>query len=250
MTAPGNSLSGRTALVTGAAKRLGRAMALGLGRQGVQVVVHYKRSVAEAGQVLGEIQAQGGTAWLVQADLSQSQQAETLLEKARTQAGPIDILINNASVFAEQTLWQTSDASLQSNMQVHAYAPLALARSLAQQNRPGHIINLLDSRVQDYDKQHLPYHLSKRALLSLTRILALELAPKITVNGIAPGLILPPEGQDQRYLERLAHTNPLCRHGHPQDIVDAMLFLVQSRFISGQIIYVDGGRHMKGQVYE
>ena len=245
-----HNLAGKTALVTGAAKRLGRALALGLACQGVQVVVHYNRSLTEAGRVLEEIQAQGGTAWLVQADLSQPQQAETLLEKASAQAGPIDILINNASVFTEQTLWQTSDASLQSNMQIHAYAPLALARSLASQDRPGHIINLLDSRVQDYDRQHLPYHLSKRTLLSLTRILALELAPKIAVNGIAPGLILPPEGQDHHYLERLAHTNPLCRYGHPQDIVAAMLFLLRSRFVSGQIIYVDGGRHMKGQVYE
>jgi pteridine reductase len=245
-----HNLAGKTALVTGAAKRLGRALALALADQGVQVVVHYNKSLTEAGQVLAEIQRHHGTAWLVQADLSQSQQAESLLEKARAQAGPIDILINNASVFTEQTLWQTSSASLQANMQIHAYAPLALARSLATQDRPGHIINLLDSRVQDYDQQHLPYHLSKRTLLSLTRILALELAPKIAVNGIGPGLILPPEGQDQRYLERLAHTNPLGRYGHPQDIVDAMLFLLQSRFVSGQIIYVDGGRHMKGQVYE
>ena len=245
-----HSLAGKTALVTGAAKRLGRALALALARQGVQVVVHYNTSQAEAGRVLKEIQQHHGTAWLVQADLSQPGQAESLLEAASTQAGPIDILINNASVFTEETLWQTSEASLQTNMQIHAYAPLALARSLAAQDRPGHIINLLDSRVQDYDRQHLPYHLSKRTLLSLTRILALELAPKIAVNAIAPGLILPPEGQDNQYLERLAHTNPLQRYGHPQDIVDAMLFLLQSRFISGQIIYVDGGRHMKGQVYE
>ncbi len=244
------SLAGRTALVTGAAKRLGSALALALARQGVQVIVHYNTSPKEAGQVLEEIQAHHGAGWLVQADLSQPQQAESLLEKARSQAGPIDILINNASVFTEETLWQTSGASLQANMQIHAYAPLVLARSLAAQDRPGHIINLLDSRVQDYDRKHLPYHLSKRALLSLTRVLALELAPKIAVNGIAPGLILAPEGQDQRYLERLAHTNPLGRYGQPQDIVGAMLFLLQSRFVSGQIIYVDGGRHMKGQVYE
>jgi pteridine reductase len=244
------SLIGKTALVTGAAKRLGRVLALALARQGVQVVVHYNTSQAEAGQVLEEIQQQHGTGWLVQADLGQPRQAESLLDKARSQTGPIDILINNASVFKEQTLWQTTETSLQANMQIHAYAPLALARSLASQDRRGHIINLLDSRVQDHDRQHLPYHLSKRTLLSLTRILALELAPKIAVNAIAPGLILPPEGQDDQYLERLAHTNPLQRYGHPQDIVAAMLFLLQSEFISGQIIYVDGGRHMKGKVYE
>ena len=245
-----HSLAGKTALVTGAAKRLGRRMALALAQQGAQVLVHYHRSQAEASQVLEEIQQQRGTAYLVQADLSQASQAESLLARARALAGPIDILINNASVFKEQTLWQTTETSLQANMQIHAYAPLVLARSLASQDRPGHIINLLDSRVQDYDQQHLPYHLSKRTLLCLTRILALELAPTIAVNAIAPGLILPPEGQDDQYLERLAHTNPLQRYGHPQDIVAAMLFLLRSEFISGQIIYVDGGRHMKGQVYE
>jgi pteridine reductase len=245
-----HSLVGKTALVTGAAKRLGRALAQALARKGVRVLVHYNTSQAEAAQALQEIQEHHGTAWLVQADLSQPRQAESLLDKARSLSGPIDILINNASVFKEQTLWQTTETSLQANMLIHAYAPLVLARSLASQDRPGHIVNLLDSRVQDYDRQHLPYHLSKRTLLSLTRILALELAPKIAVNAIAPGLILPPEGQDDQYLESLAHTNPLLRYGHPQDIVDAMLFLLQSRFISGQIIYVDGGRHMKGQVYE
>jgi pteridine reductase len=236
MAESSHSLVGKTALVTGAAKRLGRSMALALADQGVQVVVHYNASQAEAGQLLEEIQQHHGTACLVQADLSQPRQVESLLDKARTLAGPIDILINNASVFKEQTLWQATETSLQANMQIHAYAPLVLARSLATQDRPGHIVNLLDSRVQDYDQQHLPYHLSKRALLSLTRILALELAPKITVNAIAPGLILPPEGQDDQYLERLAHTNPLQRHGHPQDIVAAMLFLLQSEFMTGQII--------------
>ena len=250
MAETSNSMLGKTALVTGAARRLGRALALGLAQQGVQVVIHYNSSQSEAQKVLGEIETRGSTGWLIQADLSQAEQAETLLDRACAQAGPIDMLINNASVFTEETLWQSSSGSLQANMLIHAYAPLVLARALAAQNRPGHIINLLDSRVVDYDRAHLPYHLSKRSLLSLTRILALEMAPKIAVNGIAPGLILPPAGQDQGYLDRLAHTNPLNRYGGPQDIVDAMLFLLRSRFISGQIIYVDGGRHMKGQVYE
>jgi NAD(P)-dependent dehydrogenase (short-subunit alcohol dehydrogenase family) len=250
MAEPSNSLLGKTALVSGAARRLGRALVLALAQQGVHVVIHYNTSLDEAKQVLQEIQAQGGVGWLMQADLSRAEQAETLLDRACAQAGPIDILINNASIFAEETLWESSSESLLTNMLIHAHAPLVLARALAAHGRPGHVINLLDSRVRDYDREHLPYHLSKRSLLSLTRILALEMAPKIAVNGIAPGLILPPAGQGQAYLERLAHTNPLNRYGGPQDIVDAMLFLLRSRFISGQIIYVDGGRHMKGQVYE
>ena len=97
---------------------------------------------------------------------------------------------------------------------------------MAGQGITGHIVNLLDTRVTVYDKEHASYHISKRVLLTLTRMLALELAPKIAVNGIAPGLILPPAGQDEAYLQRLAHTNPLQRHGGPQDVVDAVLFLL------------------------
>ncbi len=101
-----------------------------------------------------------------------------------------------------------------------------------------------------YDKEHASYHISKRVLVTLTRMLALELAPKIAVNAIAPGLILPPVGEDETYLRRWAHANPLNRWGEPKDIVDAMLFLLGSRFITGQILYIDGGYHMKGHMYD
>ncbi|NQV31372.1 MAG: SDR family oxidoreductase, partial [Phycisphaeraceae bacterium] len=129
--------------------------------------------------------------------------------------------------------------------------PLALSRAFAAQGQltSGHIINMLDSRVQDYYKLHVPYHLSKRSLLALTRMLAIELAPGVAVNAVAPGLILAPEGKGDEYLQALAHTNPLNRSGGPQDICEAVLFLLRSEFITGQIIYVDGGRHMKGHMY-
>jgi NAD(P)-dependent dehydrogenase (short-subunit alcohol dehydrogenase family) len=146
---------------------------------------------------------------------------------------------------------ETTSEALALNMQIHAYAPLALSRAFAGQDPfvSGHIVNLLDSRVQDYDKLHVPYHLSKRSLLALTRMLAIELAPRVAVNAVAPGLILAPAGHGQEYMENLAHTNPMNRYGNPQDIVEAVLFLVQSEFITGQVIYVDGGRHMKGHMY-
>lgn len=243
-------LNHKTALVTGAAKRLGRAMALSLARQGVQVGVHYHVSQQQASQVKAEIEQAGGRAVLCQADLSDAGQAEALVgQVVETMGRPLDILINNASVFDEQKLLETTADALAENMQVHAYAPLALSRALSDQGRSGHIINMLDSRVQDYDKLHVPYHLSKRSLLALTRMLAVELAPGVAVNAVAPGLILAPEGQGDEYLQALAHTNPLNRSGGPQDICEAVLFLLQSDFITGQIIYVDGGRHMKGHMY-
>ena len=101
----------------------------------------------------------------------------------------------------------------------------------------------------DYDRAHAAYHLSKRMLFTLTRMMALEFAPQIRVNAVAPGLILPPPGQDASFLERMASTNPLGRHGDASDVADAVLFLTGAGFVTGQVIYVDGGRHMKGAVY-
>jgi len=243
-------LKGRTALVTGAARRLGRSISLALAQHGANVVVHYNRSGDEAAGVCDEIRRAGASAWLLQADLMDSRQTQDAFQQARTHAGPIDILVNNASIFDKDTLREVTDDSLGRNMRIHALAPLNLARELARQERPGHVVNLLDTRVTVYDREHVSYHISKRVLLTLTRMLALELAPDIAVNGIAPGLILPPAGEDESYLERLAHANPLKRFGAPGDVAEAVLFLLSSRFITGQVIYVDGGYHTKGHMYD
>jgi NAD(P)-dependent dehydrogenase (short-subunit alcohol dehydrogenase family) len=244
------SLKGKVALVTGAAKRLGRAVSLTLASEGVGVVAHYNQSGQAASQLCEEIRATGVSAWPVQGDLASGDKADEVFRAACSRAGRVDFVINSASRFDKETLWETTDGSLQRNMAVHVMAPLILARALAKEDRPGHVINLLDTRVTVYDRQHAAYHVSKRALLTMTRMLAIELAPKIAVNAVAPGLILPPAGEDKSYLERLTYTNPLARHGDPADIGDAVLFLLRSRFITGQIIYVDGGYHMKGHMYD
>ncbi|MFC1765479.1 SDR family oxidoreductase, partial [Planctomycetota bacterium] len=196
------------------------------------------------------VQETGVSAWTICADLTVPDQPERLFDRAQTQAGPLDILINNASLYQPETLNDTTPASLQTNMQIHATAPLMLSRCLARQDRPCQVLNLLDTRAVCRDPLHVSYHLSKRTLLTLTRLLAEELAPQVAVNAVAPGLILPPEGEDETYLQKLAHTNPLNRYGAPADIVEAALFLLQSEFITGQIIFVDGGHHMKGRLYE
>ena len=244
------TLAGRTALITGAARRLGRAIALALAQQGVRVVVHHNRSADEALATCEDIRRLGVSAWHVQADLADSGQAETLFERAVGEAGPIDILVNSASTFEKETIWETSAESLEANLRLHATVPLILARALAGQGRGGAIVNMLDTRVTVYDRQHVAYHISKRVLLTLTRMLAIELAPAVAVNAVAPGLILPPAGQDESYLKKLAHCNPLNRYGDPEQVADAVLFLLRSRFITGQVIYVDGGYHMKGHMYD
>jgi len=242
-------LAGRTLLVTGAARRIGRAIALATGEAGADVVVHYHHSADEAADVAETIRRRGRRAWALQANLADSDAAEALIGRAVDLAGPIDILVNNASIFPTGLITETTGEDLLANVRVHAVAPLLLSRALADQGRPGHIVNLLDARITDYDRRHAAYQLSKRMLADLTRMLAVELAPAIAVNAVAPGLILPPPGADDSYLERFAHTNPLNRHGDPADIARAVLYLLGSTFVTGQILYVDGGRHMRGSMY-
>jgi len=241
---PKTLFEGRTALVTGGAKRLGKAIALGLARNGANVLVHCHRSVREAQKAAAEIRALGRSAWVVQGGLEEPAEVEALFAKAWNTSSGFDILVNSASIFPKSQLRDFSSEELTENMQVNAMSPLILGRSLAKKRRGGCIVNLLDSRMVDYDKEHAAYHLSKRVLWALTRMMALEFAPQTRVNAVAPGLILPPPGEDESYLERLKNTNPLKCHGSPQDVARAVVFLVSSPFITGQVVFVDGGRHL------
>lgn len=243
------TLAGKTALITGAARRLGLHLALSLAKQGVNIVVHYHNSASQAEQLRAQIEAMGLRSWAIKADLRDPDQAESLFSNALGLAGQIDILINNASCWPKDTIWDLAQGQLAECMQVHVLGPIILSRQMARQARDGQILNILDTRITDYDRQHASYHLAKRGMLTLTMMLAMELAPRIVVNAIAPGLILPPEGKGQDYLQALAHTNPMDRIGQPKDVVDAALFLLTSSFITGQVIYVDGGFHMRHQFY-
>jgi NAD(P)-dependent dehydrogenase (short-subunit alcohol dehydrogenase family) len=240
---------GRTALVTGAAKRLGRETALRLAACGINVVAHYRSSAVEAEALAAHIRAQGGQAWPLSADLADSAQAENLISRAQELAGVISILINSAAIFPETSLSSLEPDDLIENINVNAMAPLLIARAFARQGTEGTIVNILDSRILDYDKSHVAYHLSKQLLFSLTRIMAIEFAPKIRVNAVAPGLVMPPVGKDERYLQELVWTTPLNRHGSPQDVSEAVVFLLRSDFVTGQVLYVDGGRHLKGTLH-
>lgn len=249
MSIEGSWLRGKTALITGGARRLGRASALSLAAAGANVIIHYRRSAQQAEETAEQAREQGVRAWTIQADLGEEEEAGALFYRAQQECAPIAVLLNNASIFPERRLLEVQSADIEENVQLHVMAPLFLSRALASQNRPGRIINFLDSRIQDYDRLHVAYHLSKRMLFSLTRMMALEFAPALTVNAIAPGLILPPPGKDEAYLQSLVHSNPLQKHGSARDITRALLFLLESDFITGQVLFVDGGRHIKGCVY-
>ena len=239
-----DALKGKTALITGAAKRIGRETALTLADRGINVVIHFNRSDGEARHLTTELQQKGVKAWTIQADFRLVDEYQTLIERAREMAGGLDILINNASIFPMETLADLSWSSLSANIEVNAWVPFALSRAFAQQVGRGQIVNLHDSRLKGYDWTHVGYILSKHVLAAMTGMMALEFAPHITVNAVAPGLILPPPGKDESYIQNLVHTVPLQRHGGPQDIADAVAFLIESNFITGNVIYVDGGRHL------
>ncbi len=248
------ALAGRTALVTGAARRLGRAVAGALAREGADLLLHYGASAAEAERAAAELRGLGVRAWTLGADLADPGQAEALWEQARARAGSIDILVNSASVFPEDTLADFTAGGLEAAMRVNALAPLLLARRFASrgdypEDRDRVIVNLLDSRALGRMRAHFSYQISKRLLGDFTRLLALELAPAVRVNAVAPGMILPPEGLEEGRRARLAATNLLGRWGRPEDVARAVLFLAASPFVTGQVLYVDGGGAVKESLF-
>lgn len=238
-------LRGKIALITGASKRIGRAVAIALAEEGVGIIAHDRKSLeTDIAKVCDEVVNCGAKSWKIVADLEKEEEYASLIERSIQTAGSLDILINNASIFLPNTIMNVGFRDITQHLQVNAWTPFVLSREFAKLAMRGKIINLLDTRIAGYDRTHVAYILSKRMLATMTKMCALEFAPAISVNGVAPGLILPPAGKDDVYLERLAQTIPLRRHGGLGDITDAALYLLKSDFITGQIIYVDGGRHL------
>jgi len=232
-------------LVTGGARRIGRSIALAVARSGSDVAVHYWESQAEAESICAEIEALGRKAIMVQADLAQPEQASTLVSHV-LEYGSLVGLINNASIF-EKLNWENSSLEdWNRHLMINLTAPFLLSQAFARALSPreqGRIINLLDWRVMRPSADHLPYSISKSALASLTQSLASALAPHITVNGLALGAVLPPiDGNlDKNLIKKI----PSGRWATLGEINQALLFLLTGpTSITGEIIYVDGGRHL------
>jgi pteridine reductase len=240
-------LKGKTAFVTGSGRRIGRHIALILADAGVNIVVHYRESETEAESLRGELSSRGVKAWLARADFESIEDTQRMFRTAADEAGAIDFMIHNASSFVPSTLEDIDFQGLMRDMQVNAWAPFMLSRMFALRFGRGKIVNLIDSRAIGHDRIHVGYILSKKVLLAMTELLAIELAPGVTVNAVAPGLILPPRGKDLEYLESLSTSLPLQRHGDVSDVSKAVLFLLESDFVTGQVIFVDGGRHLAEQ---
>jgi NAD(P)-dependent dehydrogenase (short-subunit alcohol dehydrogenase family) len=236
-----STLRGKTALVTGASGRIGREIALSLAAEGVNIIAHYRRSRKETETFCRVLNKRGINAWPLQADFRNAKSGESLIGSAAKFTGKVNILINSASLFTETTLQKLTSADLVENMQVNAWTPFVLGRAFRRVAGRGSIVNLLDSRIAGYDWSHAGYSISKLALMALTRMMAMEFAPRISVNAVAPGLILSAAGN----VDRLTKNIPLRRSGEPDDVAQAVVFLLKSRFITGQIIWVDGGRHLR-----
>lgn len=239
------ALQDRTVLITGAARRVGRALALACARAGADVVVHYGSSQAEAESLQVEVQALGRRALLAQADLNDPRAVERLIERATAWA-PLYALVNNASEFEPLDWRATTLEDWNRNLMVNLTAPFLLSQGFARrlpEGAEGRIVNLLDWRALRPGDDHLPYTISKAGLAALTRSLAAAFAPRITVNGLALGAILPPSPNAD--LSALIAKVPAGRWAELEEVERALLFLLEGpAYITGEVLHVDGGRHL------
>lgn len=239
-----DELQGKTALVTGGAKRIGRRIALTLADMGVNIVVHYRSSRDEAEELKKLLLDKEVEVWLERADFTARTDYPGYISRVVARAGGLDFLVNNAAIFPESSLEGLDFEELERNLSVNAWAPFSLSRAFFDNGTAGRIVNLLDTRIAGYDWSHAGYYFSKVLLGRMTKMLALKAAPEFTVNGVAPGLISPPEGIGEEYLEERTSRVPMGRPGEKSDVAEAVVYLLKADFVTGQIIYVDGGRNL------
>ncbi len=238
----------KVAVVTGGAVRLGKSIVLALADEGVRIGLHYNQSADAADKTLTEIRERGGVAVSVQADFCEPvTAARTVMQRVSNDLGPVEILINSAALFEAGTLSDTTEQQWDRHFNINPKTPYFLCQAFAGQlpsGRRGHIINMADWRATRPGIDHPAYTLTKSGLITMTHSLAQELAPNIQVNAIAPGAILPPAGGEQDHLDRLANRIPLGRTGSPREVTEALLYLLRSDFVTGEIIHVTGGEQL------
>ncbi|MNR82200.1 3-oxoacyl-[acyl-carrier-protein] reductase FabG [compost metagenome] len=237
----------KTALVTGAARRIGRTIALALAQRGWDVVVHYASSEAEAHATVADITALGQRAIALQCDLNDETAVKNLLAHAATQLGAISCVVNNASLFDYDSASDFSATTLDAHMHTNLVAPVLLAQALHRATPDGAqavVINLLDQKLFNLNPDFLSYTLSKAALHSATTMLAQALAPKLRVVGVAPGITLVSGEQSAADFERAHKVTPLGRSSTPDDIAHAVCYAVEAQAMTGTTLVVDGGQHL------
>ena len=236
----------KVALVTGGARRIGEAICRALARCGYSIALHYSTSGAAAEQTARRIHKDGGVCATFACDLADAHATEDLVPCVLAEFGRLDVLVNSASIFEKSTLAEGSLDVWDRHFAVNLKAPYILMRSFAHYAKQGSIVNILDTHVSRNKTTYAAYLLSKKTLGELTKMAAVEFAPRIRVNAVAPGIILPPGSQTDGYLDRLARQIPLQRKGKVENIAHAVLFLLENDYVTGQVIFEDGGEHLHG----
>ena len=232
-------------MVTGAARRVGRILTLACARAGADVILHHGHSPQQALEVQKEIASFGRRSWILAADLSQADEVSRLISKAN-EISPLYGLVNSAAIFESLSLEQTTLTDWERHMAINLTAPFLLSRAFAKQladDSQGRIVNILDWRALRPGADHFPYTVSKAALAAMTQSLAVALAPRITVNGLALGAVLPPANKAAS--EEIIRNVPAQRWSDAKEVEEALIFLLAGpAYITGEIIHVDGGRHL------
>jgi len=238
-------LRGKTILVTGAARRVGRIFALACARAGGDVIIHHGHSEQQALDVQKEIASLGSRSWILAADLSKPEEVSRLIPQAN-KISPLYGLVNSAAIFEPLSLEQTTLADWERHIAINLTAPFTLSQAFAKQlpdDSQGRIVNILDWRALRPGADRFPYTVSKAALASMTKSMAVALAPRITVNGLALGAVLPPANESAN--EKIIEQVPAQRWSDANEIEEALIFLLAGpSYITGEIIHVDGGRHL------
>ena len=240
-------MSGRSALVTGGARRIGRAIALTLAAHGWDVAVHYGTSRDDAEALAAEIRGRDRRAAAIAADLTREAEVATLVPRAAKAIGPLALLVNNASAFERDDALTVTRASWDRHLETNLRAPFVLMQEFARQlpaGAEGSVVNILDERVWNLTPYFVSYTVSKAALWTLTQTMALALAPRIRVNGIGPGPTLPSPRQSDEQFRQQVDLLPLRRGITPDEIARAVSFILESPAMTGQMIALDGGQHL------
>jgi glucose 1-dehydrogenase len=241
-------LKSKVAIVTGGAVRIGRAISIALAKEGCDVLVHYGRSSDPAKETLASIEAIGAKAAIHQADLSNMDEVRGIVPAAVSIFGRLDILVNNGAIFLPGGLRETTHEMWQRQFAINLQAPFFLSQAFSEQipeNGQGAIVNISDARVFHPAADHIAYRLTKSGLQTMTETLALDLAPRITVNALALGAILPPPGQGDDYLLELSRTRiPLGVPGNPEMVAENLIHLLRQDFLTGVTIRIDGGEFL------
>lgn len=242
-----SGLAGRVALVTGAGRRVGRAIALALGVKGMHVVVHHNSSAVEARETADAILEAGGRASLAGGDLSDLAACERLIDGVVTEQGSLFALVNSAAIMLRTPVGETTAHEWDAMFALNVRAPYFLSQRAAPALRAarGAIVNIADLAAFESWPAYVPHGMTKAAVAQMTRAMAKALAPEVRVNAVAPGVVMLPEGWPADAAERLRLTTPLARLGSAEDVAGAVVYLLEAGYVTGEVIRVDGGRHIR-----